>query len=553
MAMGGLISNRNLASFIASGNCFHNQRGIHGAEISNRAMFRNALCRNHQPRKLVSLQPSLLHDLGHSTSFGCFLQPGNLEHHSIRFKNSNKNTSRAYYKSSEESDITEEVVDSLPSADGSAEAILVQGNLQNAASPWWKQFPRRWVIVLLCFASFLLCNMDRVNMSIAILPMSQQYNWNSATVGLIQSSFFWGYLLTQILGGIWADKFGGKVVLGFGVVWWSIATVMTPIAAKLGLPFLLVVRAFMGIGEGVAMPAMNNMLSKWIPVSERSRSLALVYSGMYLGSVTGLGFSPMLIHKFGWPSVFYSFGSLGSIWFLLWLKYAYSSPKDDPGLSEEEKKIILGGSKPREPVTVIPWKLILSKPPVWALIISHFCHNWGTFILLTWMPTYYNQVLKFNLTESGLLCVLPWFTMAVLANVGGWIADTLVSRGLSITSVRKIMQSIGFLGPAFFLTQLSRVKTPAMAVLCMACSQGADAFSQSGLYSNHQDIGPRYAGVLLGLSNTAGVLAGVFGTAATGYILQRGSWDDVFKVAVGLYLIGTLVWNLFATGEKVLD
>ncbi|KAF8107086.1 hypothetical protein N665_0126s0006 [Sinapis alba] len=559
MAMGSLISNRNFGSFIGSGNGFHhNERGILfqrlGADISNRVMFRhgisNALCRNHQPRKTSSLQASLLHDLGHRTrSFGCFLQPGNLEHHSIRFT---KNTSRAYYKSSEESDITKEVVDSLPSNDGSAEAILVQGNLQNA-SPWWKQFPRRWVIVLLCFASFLLCNMDRVNMSIAILPMSQQYNWNSATVGLIQSSFFWGYLLTQILGGIWADKFGGKVVLGFGVVWWSIATVLTPIAAKLGLPFLLVVRAFMGIGEGVAMPAMNNMLSKWIPVSERSRSLALVYSGMYLGSVTGLGFSPMLIQKFGWPSVFYSFGSLGSIWFLLWLKYAYSSPKDDPGLSEEEKKIILGGSKPREPVTVIPWKLILSKPPVWALIISHFCHNWGTFILLTWMPTYYNQVLKFNLTESGLLCVLPWFTMAVLANVGGWIADTLVSRGLSITSVRKIMQSIGFLGPAFFLTQLSRVKTPAMAVLCMACSQGADAFSQSGLYSNHQDIGPRYAGVLLGLSNTAGVLAGVFGTAATGYILQRGSWDDVFKVAVGLYLIGTLVWNLFATGEKVLD
>lgn len=35
-------------------------------------------------------------------------------------------------------------------------------------------------------------------MSIAILPMSQEFNWNSATVGLIQSSFFWGYLLTQV-------------------------------------------------------------------------------------------------------------------------------------------------------------------------------------------------------------------------------------------------------------------------------------------------------------------------------------------------------------------
>lgn len=53
----------------------------------------------------------------------------------------------------------------------------------------------------------------------------------------------------KVAGGIWADTVGGKAVLGFGVVWWSIATVLTPVAAKLGLPFLLVVRAFMGIGE----------------------------------------------------------------------------------------------------------------------------------------------------------------------------------------------------------------------------------------------------------------------------------------------------------------
>ncbi|XP_030447427.2 sodium-dependent phosphate transport protein 1, chloroplastic isoform X1 [Syzygium oleosum] len=419
--------------------------------------------------------------------------------------------------------------------------------------PWWEEFPKRWVIVILCFSAFLLCNMDRVNMSIAILPMSAEYNWNPTTVGLIQSSFFWGYLLTQIAGGIWADTVGGKLVLGFGVVWWSIATVLTPVAAKLGLPFLLAIRAFMGIGEGVAMPAMNNILSKWVPVSERSRSLALVYTGMDLGSVTGFAFSPFLIHQFGWPSVFYSFGSLGTVWFATWLNKAYSSPLDDPQLRPEEKRLILTNSVPREPVTTIPWGLILSKPPVWALIVCHFCHNWGTFILLTWMPTYYNQVLKFDLTESGLVCILPSLTMAISANLGGWIADTLVSNGLSVTAVRKIMQTIGFLGPAFFFTQLSHVDSPAMAVLCMACSQGTDAFSQSGLYSNHQDIAPRYSGVLLGLSNTAGVLAGVLGTAATGYILQHGSWDDVFEVSVGLYLTGTVVWNLFSSGEKILD
>ncbi|KAL5056976.1 hypothetical protein RYX36_028580, partial [Vicia faba] len=283
------------------------------------------------------------------------------------------------------------------------------------------------------------------------------------------------YLL-QIAGGIWADTVGGKQVLGFGVIWWSVAKILTPIAAKLGLPFLLVARAFMGVGEGVAMPAMNNILSKWVPVAERSRSLALVYSGMYLRSVTGLTFSPFLIHQYGWPSVFYSFGSLGTVWFCIWLNKAHSSPLDDPEMFPEEKKLIATNGMSKEPVKEIPWRLILSKPPDWALIVCHFCHNWGTFILLTWMPTYYNQ----------------------------------------------IMQTVGFLGPAFFLTQLSHIHSPVMVVLCMTCSQGTNAFSQSRLYSNHQDIAPRYYGILLGLSNTAGVLAGVLGTAATGYILQHG-------------------------------
>ena len=68
-----------------------------------------------------------------------------------------------------------------------------------------------------------------------------------------------------------------------------------------------------------------------------------------------------------------------------------------------------------------------------------------------------------------------------------------------------------------------------------------------------QDIGPRYAGVLLGLTNTAGVLAGVISTAATGYILSVGTWNDVWTSAICFYVIGTIIWNLMATGEQIFD
>ena len=51
-------------------------------------------------------------------------------------------------------------------------------------------------------------------------------------------------------------------------------------------------------------------------------------------------------------------------------------------------------------------------------------------------------MLGFDLMKSGIFSVLPWMTMAVTSNLGGWIADTLVTRGVSVTLVRKIMQSV---------------------------------------------------------------------------------------------------------------
>eukprot|EP01018_Ginkgo_biloba_P018643 Gb_01308 [translate_table: standard] len=56
-----------------------------------------------------------------------------------------------------------------------------------------------------------LCNYN-VNMSIAILPMSAEFNWSPATVGLVQSSFFWGYLLTQTISELLPDRMGCPII-----------------------------------------------------------------------------------------------------------------------------------------------------------------------------------------------------------------------------------------------------------------------------------------------------------------------------------------------------
>ena len=66
-------------------------------------------------------------------------------------------------------------------------------------------------------------------MSVAIIPMSQQYGWAATTSGLVQSSFFWGYTLSQLPGGALAQMLGGQRVLQAGVAVWSLATAAVPL------------------------------------------------------------------------------------------------------------------------------------------------------------------------------------------------------------------------------------------------------------------------------------------------------------------------------------
>ena len=81
-------------------------------------------------------------------------------------------------------------------------------------------------------------------------------------------------------GGYLAAVMSPKLVLSLGVVVWSIFTLATPpAAATTWLPLLLVVRALMGLGEGVAFPTVQAIIKGWVPPDKRSRSLSLIYSG----------------------------------------------------------------------------------------------------------------------------------------------------------------------------------------------------------------------------------------------------------------------------------
>ena len=416
----------------------------------------------------------------------------------------------------------------------------------------------------LSFAAIFLCYIDRVNISVAIIPMATEFGWDKTLQGSVMSAFFIGYLLTQIAGGWLADRFGGKPVLAGGVVVWSLFTALTPPAAAGGLAALLVARIGMGVGEGVSFPSIYSLFSRWVPAQERSRSVGLVFSAIPLGTVFALVVTPWLVVRFGWPWAFYAFAALGVVWYAIWQAQVSSSPDEHPaqvGSSPDEHPRVgaaelralrpEGGAAASPPP---PLGALLGSTAVWAIVVCHFCNNWGGYVLLSWLPTYLNERLDVDLASVGLFAMAPALVSFLFLNAAGGVGDALLRRGIPTQRVRKLMQTIGFGGVATGLLVVPHVDSAGLAIAVMCASSALGAAVAAGFATNHLDIAPRQAGMVMGLSNTAGTLPGVIAVPLSGWIVEAtGSWELVFQVAAGVKILGLLFYLAFAKAEKLFD
>jgi MFS family permease len=104
--------------------------------------------------------------------------------------------------------------------------------------------------------------------------MQEEFSWTETTKGIVLSSFFVGYILLQVVSGTLANRYGGKLVLGVAVVWWSLFTVLTPPAALLSLPALIAARIALGLGEAAVFPRRSTWSVDGSD-AQRSRAVAL--------------------------------------------------------------------------------------------------------------------------------------------------------------------------------------------------------------------------------------------------------------------------------------
>ena len=77
-------------------------------------------------------------------------------------------------------------------------------------------------------------------------PVGEFDDWDSYVQSVVLGSFFYGYIVTQIPGGILAKHFGGKLLFGIGALCTSLFTLLTPLAARISWKCLVAVRVIEG-------------------------------------------------------------------------------------------------------------------------------------------------------------------------------------------------------------------------------------------------------------------------------------------------------------------
>lgn len=261
----------------------------------------------------------------------------------------------------------------------------------------------------------------------------------------------------------------------------------------------------------------------------------------------------------GWPSIFYVFGLIGTVWCIFFLWLIYEDPASDPNIDTDERKYIeksIWGADQHEDKPKIPYKSIALSLPFFAILFAHMGQNYGYETLMTELPTYMKQVLKFSLKANGIISSLPYLAMWLFSLAISWVADWFISSNkLTITQTRKIINSVGQYGPAICLIAASYTGCNRVLTVCLlTIGLGLNGGIYSGFKVNHLDLSPRFAGILMALTNCTANLAGLLAPITAGTIVEGkptiASWQVVFFIAAFVYIFCATFYNIFGSGKR---
>lgn len=399
----------------------------------------------------------------------------------------------------------------------------------------WKA---RYTVLAILFVTWIVSFMDRMVMSVAIPYIAKDFHLTPVAMGVVMSAFFAGYSISQIPGGILADRFGIRKITTFAYIWWTGFTAITGAAAN--LIQMMIVRVIFGLGEGLYPACSFKSISVWFPQHERATANAVMLASNSLG----MAITPLVVvaimAAWGWRSVFYALCIPGIVvLFFVWM-YVTDKPSDSKRVSAEEL-IEIEGKKTTQVQAVenkVSIGTIMKEASVWQcffILLAFDITLWG---FASWLPSYLVKVRGFKMIDMGIVASLPFFAGMIGCVLGGWISDKFFSEQRRIPIIATQLLS------ALFLYLTITTKSTVLMVIYQTLAGAFIKFFISAFWALPMNFIPKHVmGTAGGFINMAGQIAAFISPLAMGYLIQRagGNFTPSFVFIIGAALVSCLI------------
>jgi len=396
----------------------------------------------------------------------------------------------------------------------------------------------RWTIVLWLFLIGVLAYMDRSNFSVSVPLIMKEFALDPVQIGLIMSGFTIGYTILNFPGGFIAHKYGGRKVLTWIVLVWSLMTIATGFAWS--FMSLIIIRIIFGMCEGPHFPATAKLTDMWVRPAERGTATGLWVAALPCGVIFGNILCSWIASEWGWRAVFYSTGLAGLIvTYLSWV-ILRDKPEEHSWVSKGEADMIAKSQNQKQAAannaSGMTALQVIMNPWSWVISLIFFAAGlsfWGN---LNWLPTYFMKARGYNLIKSGFMASIPWVLFFAGSLIAGWLSDK-GKKGRAPWLMAFLIIQVPCIAYAVYTPDT----TYSLIAFCISlfCVSGVISLNWTILFEVFDRVdGAKVGGMMLTLSSLAGIIA----PTLVGYVLKEtGSFNIAYYVFAGFAFIGFLL------------
>jgi MFS transporter, ACS family, hexuronate transporter len=404
----------------------------------------------------------------------------------------------------------------------------------------------RWAVVGLLFLGGMINYLDRAALSIAAPFLTKELSLSPSELGIVFSTFFFGYAAFCFVGGYASDRLGARNVFGIASIVWSVFCGLT--ATVYSFTSLLIVRLCFGMGEGPYGSAANKLVSNWFPRRQQATAVGWANAGTPLGGALAGPVVGFIALTWGWRLSFVIIAAIGLCWSAVWLLTVTERPDQNSAVSDVERAEIAADHAAAETGPAVPLGALLRRPAVLATAFAFFGYAYILYFFLSWFPTYLTNARHLSLQSMSFVSTIPWLLGFVGLAGGGFVSDAIFRATGNAVRARKIVLVGALLIAAVCVALAGSVATVGAAVTLMAVSVFFMYLTGNAYWAIILDTVDRnhvggVGGFVHLIANTAGIVA----PSVTGFMVQAtgGSYAGAFLLTGCIAVLGALAVAVF--------